>query len=1038
MTYAQYNLIEASDFNNLIGNNPGNTVNVLNTTWAVGNVNAGYGQTAVSNVAIGNTVGNAEWDSLINKTANAAAHQGSTITSVTAPSTGNTIAYISAITNNLTTIYNNRLNAVAQGSIPASNTLTNGGTWSSNLVFTQTASFANGDAARYFFNAGGQLVITCSQPTGTAIDNIFHGLAANIGNVTLSSPTTGVISVAGNSFSGISKLGGSGQTPSILTNNGYYALTTSNANVFTQIDGVDSTFSSSYINIKVKSNGTQGSYGDAGNVITFYTTWQELPSGTTVSAGTATTLTAIYPSSNNISNTWGIVTVQGAPLPTTTSTTTIGPGTTTTTTSGPTTTSTTTAAPTTTTTTVAPTTTSTTTAAPVPTRDGKAIFGFGTIGGTRLSTTNLVSNLGVVAADVTSTGTARWQLAAASYGGDKAIFGFGIPGATTAVSTTNLVSNLGIVGNDVAGVGTARSALAAAGYGGDKAIFGFGANGGSGGGATSITNLVDNTGVVASDITGVGTARVLLAAAGYGYDKAIFGFGKTTTTSTELNITNLVNNLGVVASDQTAFTGTARSGLSAAGYGGDKAIFGFGDISGIGTETSVTNLVSNLGVVAADQTALTGSARTLLAAAGYGGDKAIFGFGSNGGAGSPVSTTNLVTNTGVVGTDVTGVGTARSGLAAAGYDNVQPLYYAFPIPGTYSVQPIPGYPYLALDLVGAGGGGGGTDGYGASYAGGGGGSGGYSFNILDTTGIIGNFTVTVGAGGTAASASLDGTVYPGVPGITRTGTKNAGTGGTSSVLYSLTNYYNALGGGGGIGNTGSNDDGVGGAGGVGTTISGNPGVTPSGPIDIYPAAAGGASVYGGFGAGGDSQNSNFTSNSDADLPQAGGNGYVRMQFSSTLPSTTTTTTTTAAPSGTINTALFTYLTSNSFYGSAYSLTDASTYILFYANGNFAILDQSGTNLTDGASNHQYWISGGILPGLNYWFKFTQTAVNGYTATATTGWIQPGVAGIAAAYVANNYNATTDATYTIEVASDSSGTNIVATATGVLISATLYP
>ena len=43
----------------------------------------------------------------------------------------------------------------------------------------------------------------------------------------------------------------------------------------------------------------------------------------------------------------------------------------------------------------------------------------------------------------------------------------------------------------------------------------------------SMTNLVSNTGVVASDTTGVGTARGQLAAAGYGGDKAIFGFGYT-------------------------------------------------------------------------------------------------------------------------------------------------------------------------------------------------------------------------------------------------------------------------------------------------------------------------------------------------------------------------------------------------------------------------------------------------------------------------------------------------------------------------------
>jgi hypothetical protein len=78
-----------------------------------------------------------------------------------------------------------------------------------------------------------------------------------------------------------------------------------------------------------------------------------------------------------------------------------------------------------------------------------------------------------------------------------------------------------------------------------------------------MTNLVSNTGVVATDTTGVGTARYALAAAGYGGDKAIFGYGRTDVYS---NITNLVSNTGVVASDTTS-SGIARSYLASASYG---------------------------------------------------------------------------------------------------------------------------------------------------------------------------------------------------------------------------------------------------------------------------------------------------------------------------------------------------------------------------------------------------------------------------------------------------------------------------------------
>ena len=153
-----------------------------------------------------------------------------------------------------------------------------------------------------------------------------------------------------------------------------------------------------------------------------------------------------------------------------------------------------------------------------------------------------------------------------------------------------------------------------------------------------------------------------------GTTKAIFGFGSISQSpNTYTAITNLVSNTGVVATDTTG-VGTARTGLAAAGYGTDKAIFGYGQLTGSpnpNTYTAATNLVSNTGVVATDTTGV-GTARSVLSAAGYGSDKAIFGYGTTG-FNTFLSLTNLVSNTGVVATDTTGVGTARSGLAAAGY-----------------------------------------------------------------------------------------------------------------------------------------------------------------------------------------------------------------------------------------------------------------------------------------------------------------------------------------------------------------------------------
>ena len=191
----------------------------------------------------------------------------------------------------------------------------------------------------------------------------------------------------------------------------------------------------------------------------------------------------------------------------------------------------------------------------------------------------------------------------------RAIFGFGNALPVSLTNITNLVSNTGVVASNTPGVGTARSLLAAASYGGDKAIFGYGSPGPA---RLSMTNLVSNTGVVASDTPGVGTARQALAAAGYGGDKAIFAYGLAVTPTPRPTIANLVSNTGVVAAN-TSIAGTGREQLAAAGYGGDKAIFGFGRTPSL---TNITNLVSNTGVVASD-TPGVGTARHQLAAAGY-------------------------------------------------------------------------------------------------------------------------------------------------------------------------------------------------------------------------------------------------------------------------------------------------------------------------------------------------------------------------------------------------------------------------------------
>jgi len=152
--------------------------------------------------------------------------------------------------------------------------------------------------------------------------------------------------------------------------------------------------------------------------------------------------------------------------------------------------------------------------APSPPPTQKAIIGYGRVGNTFVNTINLVNSSGVVAADVTGVGTARYRLAAASYGVGLAIFGYGDSSGVAGTAITNKVNSSGVVASDTSGVGTTRGELAATVFGGDRAIFGYG-NAGNSPTFASMTNIVSNQGVVASDVTGVGSGRNQLAATGF-------------------------------------------------------------------------------------------------------------------------------------------------------------------------------------------------------------------------------------------------------------------------------------------------------------------------------------------------------------------------------------------------------------------------------------------------------------------------------------------------------------------------------------------
>jgi len=173
--------------------------------------------------------------------------------------------------------------------------------------------------------------------------------------------------------------------------------------------------------------------------------------------------------------------------------------------------------------------------------------------------TNLISDTGVVGSNVAAVSGVfgRQGTTATNYGGDKALIFGGLNSGAT--NKKNLVSNTGVVEADIATAATACTLKMGAKYGSTgQALFAYGTSGGN----VNTKDLVSNTGIVASTATGGGTARSSLAGSNYGGDKAIILFGNLQN-DTPTGITNLISNTGAIASDTSAVASARRACVGA-------------------------------------------------------------------------------------------------------------------------------------------------------------------------------------------------------------------------------------------------------------------------------------------------------------------------------------------------------------------------------------------------------------------------------------------------------------------------------------------
>ena len=296
MTYSAGNTILDDDYNGFKDS--------VNGTNATGATTQGYGQPVVAAVSAGSTVTATQWVTLLTPISEMASHQGTSITAITNPVLGDTIAAYAALSSNITAVTgDNRFNAAASGNDGSVSSVTTA-TWTSSATLTKTFTFAGTNQLRYFFNAGGMLRFNWSRTGGTsnsqntAWSNLFNacGVIALTGDANSKS-------IASVSYTGTTKIGGSGSPSTLRTDLGLQNFTTSTV-----------LFAQAAAGVGYTTNNISFAASISGAVVTIVTTLSDGSGGFTDSVnGTLTQVSTIrQPSNTYLDITWG-TTTQNSP-----------------------------------------------------------------------------------------------------------------------------------------------------------------------------------------------------------------------------------------------------------------------------------------------------------------------------------------------------------------------------------------------------------------------------------------------------------------------------------------------------------------------------------------------------------------------------------------------------------------------------------------------------------------------------------------------------------------------------------------------------
>jgi hypothetical protein len=317
MAYSSGGLIQATDYNGFVSTTAGANVNDI---WSTGAGDKGWGQSALSTVSALGTVTATNWASLVNTISSMGSQTGTAITARSAPTTGTLIAVLAALNTDLTNINNNRNNAVAVGTqytawsgTNSKTAATSGATWS--ITFTNTVTFASAAAARHFFNGGGLIKLDVSKTaTGALGDPEWNDLANTLSGDIFFTGAAAAKTIAAVSYTGTTKIGGTGTPNTLSTATGFYALTPGAAATIIYKQFADTVpYTSNFIQHSVALDATS-------TTLTFTTLWSAAD-GDPISGGTAssgatpgtapTTICTYFPPSTTYltSASWGTPTV---------------------------------------------------------------------------------------------------------------------------------------------------------------------------------------------------------------------------------------------------------------------------------------------------------------------------------------------------------------------------------------------------------------------------------------------------------------------------------------------------------------------------------------------------------------------------------------------------------------------------------------------------------------------------------------------------------------------------------------------------------